>query len=106
MEEIRREIGSSLRLGGAIQIGSLNRKTILLRFTLEADCIHAWIQGRAMVAALTVWLSRWMLDLIANRDPPLSLVVEPEMMFAVDDEGRRRPRVVVEPLVEEGAAGN
>nr|GMD54308.1 hypothetical protein Iba_chr11cCG10920 [Ipomoea batatas] len=56
---------------------------------------------------------------------PLSLVVEPERMsvycstcgrygpvvtldcrFAVDDEGRRRPGVVVEPLVEEGAEGN
>lgn len=74
LEAIRASIGASLHLEGEVQIGSLNRRTILMRFTLEADCRRTWLRSQAMVEGSRVWFSRWTPEWKADRDSPLAMV--------------------------------
>nr|GMD50973.1 TMV resistance protein N-like [Ipomoea batatas] len=73
LDAIRRTIGAALRLEGGIEVGSLNHRTVLLRFNLESDCRKAWLRCKLTIEGATVWLSRWTPDWNVFRDSPQSL---------------------------------
>nr|GMC60937.1 protein FAR1-RELATED SEQUENCE 5-like [Ipomoea batatas] len=53
LDTIRRTVYASLHLEGGVQVASLNRRTILLRFDLEFDCRKIWLR-RAMLEGARV----------------------------------------------------
>ncbi|XP_031111987.1 uncharacterized protein LOC116015961 [Ipomoea triloba] len=59
MEQIRAEVRTSLRITGDVQVGSVNAKTILLRFSSEEDCKRVLMRNWATVSGARAWLSRW-----------------------------------------------
>nr|GMC61994.1 TMV resistance protein N-like [Ipomoea batatas] len=74
LETIRARIGAALRLEGGVHIGSLNRRSITLRFDLDSDFKRAWFRGQVMVDGAKAWFERWSPAWCATKDSPLSLV--------------------------------
>nr|GMC82713.1 TMV resistance protein N-like [Ipomoea batatas] len=64
LDTIRRTIYASLHLEGGVQVASLNRRTILLRFDLEFDCRKIWLrramlEGARIVSEKGGWERLW-----------------------------------------------
>lgn len=59
LELIRARIGEVLRLEGGVQIGSLNRRSITLRFVLESDFKRSWFQGHMLMDGARACFERW-----------------------------------------------
>lgn len=56
LEQVRAELRTNL---GDVQIGSLNERMILLRFSSEEDYRKVLMRDRLVVGGVSVWLARW-----------------------------------------------
>lgn len=62
LEAIKREFRSVLRIEGDMSIGSLDARTILIRFASSDDWRRVIRRNQAKVAGSMVWFSRWTPD--------------------------------------------
>ncbi|XP_019163108.1 PREDICTED: uncharacterized protein LOC109159462 [Ipomoea nil] len=76
MDSLRTNLRTVLRLDGDLQVGSLNQRNILLRFSSESDCRRTWMRNQIAIGNGRLWLSRWKPEQNINpsRDSPFSLV--------------------------------
>lgn len=70
LDAIRARLGAMLRIEGEIQIGSLNRQSIMMRFDSESDYKKAWQRGQVVIDGAKAWITKWTPDWCATRDSP------------------------------------
>ncbi|XP_019182139.1 PREDICTED: uncharacterized protein LOC109177283 [Ipomoea nil] len=76
LDSLREKLNAILRPEGELMVGSLTRRSILLRFSSETECRRAWLRNQLVIDGNPLWLSRWRPEqhLMPNRDSPMSLV--------------------------------